>query len=136
MQFLSGGNIHIDNLEKLAVALECELVISRNKGASLLGSRLSIDKKKLERFCKKNGVSSVALFGSVLREDFKKGSDIDVMIKMKRPVNFFELADVEAGLKDIFNTKHKLDIVTEEGLSHLIRPDVERSKEVIYEEAA
>lgn len=134
MQFLAGGNIHIDNLQKMAAFFGYELSLAKKD--VIFGKRIKIKMPQLGQFCKDNGISSVSLFGSVLRSDFRKDSDIDVMIKIKKPITFFELADIENGIKKIFGTRHKLDIVTEEGVSPLIRSEIERTKEVIYDEAA
>jgi len=136
MQFLSGGNIHINNLEKLVSSLGCKITLTKNNTLLPFEKKIRIDKLKLVQFCKEKGISSLFLFGSVLRNDFKEESDIDVMIKFKRPITFFELSDIEEGLKKLFNTKHRLDIVTEEGISPLIREEVEKLKEVLYDEAA
>ena len=136
MRFLSGGNIHIDNLEKLLSALGKKLSLSKDSGVRPFEKRLLVDRAKLARFCEKNGIASVAIFGSVLRRDFKKNSDVDLVIKLKRPVTFFELADIEEGLAQLIGNGHKLDIVTEEGLSPLIKEEVDKLKEVLYVEAA
>lgn len=136
MRFLAGGNIHIDNLEKIAAALGYKFALFKIDNVRVFEKRLHIDKSKLARFCKNNDIESVSLFGSVLRDGFSKESDIDVMIKIKKPVTFFELSDIEDGLRKIFGTKHKLDIVTTEGLSPFIKSEIEKSKEILYDEAA
>lgn len=136
MQFLAGGNIHIGNLEKIISTLGYDCALVKTGNIKPFEKRLRVDRKKLTRFCKDNDIASVSLFGSVLRNDFSKDSDVDVMIRIKKPITFFELADIEDGLKKILNTKHKLDIVTDEGLSPLIKLEVEKSKEVIYAETA
>ena len=43
--------------------------------------RIDIPKAEIEAFCRKFGVEEVALFGSVLRDDFRPDSDVDVMLK-------------------------------------------------------
>lgn len=136
MRFFSGGSIHTDNLQKIVAALGYEFsIVKKNEDVSF-EKRLKVDRAKLKKFCKENGIASVFLFGSVLRSDFTKESDIDVIIKMGKPITFFELAEIEAGLQKLLGTKHRLDIVTEEGISPLIRDDVERQKEALYNEAA
>jgi len=41
---------------------------------------ISIPQKKIRDFCRRWQVVEFALFGSVLREDFRQDSDIDVLV--------------------------------------------------------
>lgn len=43
-------------------------------------SALSIPKERLADFCSRWRIQELALFGSVLREDFTAGSDVDVLV--------------------------------------------------------
>jgi uncharacterized protein len=45
-----------------------------------LKPRIEIDREKLETFCKKWKITELALFGSVLRDDFGPDSDVDVLV--------------------------------------------------------
>src|SRR5215469_13461689 len=45
---------------------------------------LSIPAERIEEFCRKWGVKELALFGSVLRDDFGSDSDVDVLISFRR----------------------------------------------------
>jgi hypothetical protein len=40
-----------------------------------------VNKAKIQGFCMKWKVKELALFGSVLREDFRPNSDIDVLVR-------------------------------------------------------
>lgn len=42
---------------------------------------ITFDSTALETFCKKNGIKKLALFGSVLRGDFRPESDIDMLVE-------------------------------------------------------
>lgn len=141
MHFLKGGGIHIDNLQKIMEAIGCEMVITpRNKQTSQdaprFKQRLKFNAAELAKFCKKNSIARLKVFGSVLREDFSNESDIDVVIELKKPVSFFELAAIEEKLQKIFRTKHKLDVVTPGSLSPLIADEIKNASEVVYEKAA
>jgi hypothetical protein len=46
-------------------------------------ARIELPMKKIEEFCRQYGVEEFSLFGSVLRDDFSPGSDIDVLIALK-----------------------------------------------------
>jgi predicted nucleotidyltransferase len=43
--------------------------------------RIHIDEAKLAEFCKRNHIRKLALFGSVLRDDFTPDSDVDVLVE-------------------------------------------------------
>lgn len=43
-------------------------------------SKITIDREKLEAFCRRWKVRELALFGSVLRDDFRPDSDVDVLV--------------------------------------------------------
>jgi predicted nucleotidyltransferase len=46
-------------------------------------SEIKLDMEDIKRFCQKWKIQEFALFGSVLREDFKPTSDIDVLVKFE-----------------------------------------------------
>lgn len=43
--------------------------------------QISVDRKKIAAFCRRNGIRRLAFFGSVLREDFRPDSDVDVLVE-------------------------------------------------------
>ena len=49
---------------------------------------IDIPKEKIAEFCRKHHIRRLALFGSVLREDFRPDSDVDVLVEFEpgRPV--------------------------------------------------
>lgn len=136
MRFLAGGNIHITNLEKILSSVGYAILLRKKNTASNIGGKFSFDPNELGKFCKKNSITRLAVFGSVLRTDFKKDSDIDLLIKFAKPVSFFGFAKIEKDLQKIFKTTHKLDIVTANSISPLIADEIKGTSEVIYEEAA
>jgi predicted nucleotidyltransferase len=42
---------------------------------------LSVDARALSAFCRRHYIARLALFGSVLRDDFRPDSDIDVLVE-------------------------------------------------------
>jgi len=48
-----------------------------------MASRIAIDKRRLADFCRRHHVRRLALFGSVLREDFGPESDVDVLVEFE-----------------------------------------------------
>ncbi len=88
-----------------------------------LTPRITLDMEKIEVFCKKWKIVEFSLFGSVLTNDFRPDSDVDVMVKFAPEANvgLFEMVDVEDELAAIIG--RNVDIVT--------RPAVERSENYI-----
>ena len=75
---------------------------------------------KIEAFCKKWQIVAVSLFCSVLTDEFRPDSDVDVMVKFgpEARVGLFEMVDIEDELREIVG--RDVDIVT--------RPSIERSE--------
>lgn len=137
--FLTGANLHIENLTKVLAALGQGLDIaplSSAKGAGAIESRFPVDRKALRKFCRKHGIRMFALFGSILRPDFRDQSDIDILIEFRKPVSLFDLARIEEELKTLVKTSHELDVVTPGALSRHLKDEIIKGREVLYEEAA
>lgn len=77
------------------------------------------------------GVKRIALFGSVVRGEETSDSDIDLLVKFKKPIGLLKLVGVERELSARLN--RKVDLVTEAALSKYIRPYVEKEKVILYE---
>jgi predicted nucleotidyltransferase len=60
------------------------------------------------------GVTSLALFGSVARDEAGPDSDVDVIIDVRRPFGLFDLARVHLRLEEILGCK--VDVLTEGSL--------------------
>jgi len=76
---------------------------------------IKIPHREIVAFCKKNRIQKLAFFGSVLREDFKPTSDVDVLIEFERGhtpgLAFFAMP---AELKEIFG--RDVDLLTYSGV--------------------
>lgn len=81
-------------------------------------AKIRIPKAKITAFCKRWNISEFALFGSVLRADFRPDSDVDVLVSFapQARVTLFDMAQMQAELKDIF--KRDVDLVSRRGLEH------------------
>ncbi len=88
------------------------------------------------QFCDRWQISEFALFGSVLRSDFRPDSDIDVMVQflMEAHPTFLSLEQMEEELKIIFN--REIDLITRSGIetsrNYLRRQEILSSAQVIY----
>jgi predicted nucleotidyltransferase len=87
----------------------------------------------LAAFCRRNHISRLSLFGSVLREDFGPGSDIDVLVEFEpdHVPGFFRLAGLERELLVLLGHR-KVDLRTPEDLSRYFRQQVLASARVVY----
>ena len=46
-------------------------------------SRIAIPRERIAEFCRRNCIRRLALFGSVLRDDFRADSDVDVLVEFE-----------------------------------------------------
>ena len=95
--------------------------------------RITLPQKKIEEFCLNWKISEMALFGSVLSDDFRSDSDIDVLVSFKDDAGWglFEFVDMLDELKEIFG--RKVDLVEKDALRNPIRRQaILAGNEVIY----
>ncbi len=81
---------------------------------------LRAHQEEIDRF----GVRSLALFGSVARDEAGPGSDVDMLVEFEEPLTFARYMDLKFYLEDLFGTR--VDLVTVGGLRREVRPYVER----------
>ena len=99
--------------------------------------QISLPINKIEEFCDRWKISKLALFGSVLNDDFNSHSDIDILVDFERNLrySFFDLVAMEDELKAIFN--RDVDLVTRKGIAnsrnYLRRENILNSAQTIYE---
>jgi predicted nucleotidyltransferase len=98
-------------------------------------AELNIPKVQIEAFCRRNHIRRLALFGSVLRDDFSPDSDVDVLVEFEPEarVGLITLAGMEIELSRILG--RKAEIHTAKGLNQHFRKQVLENAEVQYEHA-
>lgn len=71
-----------------------------------------IDRRKVAEFCRRWKITELALFGSVLRDDFRPGSDIDLLVTFAPDADWSLLDHVtmEEELSNILG--RKIDLVS------------------------
>ena len=74
-------------------------------------SRLNIPRQEIAEFCRANQIRRLALFGSVLRDDFTASSDVDVLVEFdpNARVGMIRLAALEDELSQILGRKADLN---------------------------
>ena len=94
---------------------------------------IKFNSKILEKFCLKNGIIKLSLYGSVLRDNFSMDSDIDVLVEFMpgEQVTLFNIIDMEEELSEIFGGR-KVDLRTREDLSRYFREKVVTEAEVQF----
>jgi predicted nucleotidyltransferase len=93
--------------------------------------RIDLDREKIAEFCRRNHIRRLALFGSVLREDFRPDSDVDILVEFepgKTPgLRFFGL---QAELTELLG--RPVDLNTPRFLSPYFRSRVLQEAEELY----
>jgi predicted nucleotidyltransferase len=98
-------------------------------------SRLNIPRQEIADFCRANRIRRLALFGSVLRDDFTASSDVDVLVEFdpNARVGMIRLAALEDELSQILG--RKADLNTPGFLSKYYRERILSEAEVQYDAA-
>lgn len=94
--------------------------------------RIDIPRESIAAFCRRHRIRRLALFGSVLRDDFRLDSDIDVLVEFdpQARTGLFTLTAMELELSEILG--RKVDLRTPAELSRYFRDEVVESAEVLY----
>ena len=97
-------------------------------------ARIDLDQEAVEAFCRKHGLRKLSLFGSVLRDDFRPDSDVDVLVEFRQGVRagYLTMAAMERELSQLLG--RRVDLRTPAELSRYFRNDVLRAAEVRYAE--
>ncbi len=94
--------------------------------------KIDIPQQPIINFCRRYRVRRLALFGSVLRDDFRPDSDIDVLVDFEpdAQIGFMTLNRMQRELSELL--QRPVEIVPQEGLKPRIRQSVLSSAEVVY----
>ena len=94
--------------------------------------RIEIPHERIAEFCRTHGIRRLRLFGSVLRDDFRPDSDVDVLVEFEpgTRVGLLTLAALELELGEI--VERKVDLRTPNELSRYFRQQVLDGAAVLY----
>lgn len=92
--------------------------LAQNLSLKIQG-RLGMSSNDLSTFCQRWGVRTMALFGSILRDDFTEESDIDILLTFA--------PDARQGLLTIAKIKHELETQLHRPVDIAIKESIETS---------
>ena len=95
--------------------------------------KLEVSSDAIVAFCQKWKITEFALFGSILRDDFRPDSDVDVLVTFATDEKWslFDIVRRKEELETIFG--REVDLVQKPGLKNPFRRyEILRTKEVIY----
>ncbi len=97
-------------------------------------THVDIPKDKIADFCRRKHIRKLSLFGSILREDFRQDSDVDLLVEFDPDhiPGLITLAGMEIELSKIIG--RKVDLRTAHDLSRYFRQEVLNLAEVQYAE--
>jgi uncharacterized protein len=97
-----------------------------------MSARIDIPRESIAEFCRRHRIRRLALFGSVLRDDFRLDSDVDVLVEVnpQASIGLLALAAMELELSEILS--RSVDLRTPAELSRYFRDEVVQSTEVLY----
>jgi predicted nucleotidyltransferase len=97
----------------------------------LLRERLNIAPEALAEFCRKHHLKRLWLFGSVLRNDFRPESDVDVLYEFEEgAIVGWQIVSIEEELSGIL--RRRADMVSNRYLSPYIRNHPTFRSELVY----
>jgi predicted nucleotidyltransferase len=83
-----------------------------------MSAKISIDHERLVEFCKQWSIIELALFGSVLRDDFRPESDVDVLVEFTLEAHYslFDMVHMQDELSTILG--REVDLVERGNAEH------------------
>ncbi len=100
-----------------------------------MSTRIELPKDQIAAFCRRHRIRRFSVFGSVLRDDFMKDSDVDILVEFEpnAGVGLITLAGMEIELSQLLGRKAEMHTI--KGLNPLFRDQVLDAAEVQYEHA-
>ena len=106
------------------------------EGRERLAARIGVPMGTIDAFCDRWEVEEIALFGSILRDDFGPDSDIDMLVRFKteRTPGLIGIAGMERELAELL--ARRVDLVNrraiEESRNYIRRKAILESAQVVY----
>ncbi len=86
-----------------------------------MSPHIRFNREQIAQLCRKHRVRSLSFFGSVLRDDFRPDSDVDVLVEFEPDArtSLFDLAEMSEELKEVVG--RDVDLVEKAGLRNPFR---------------
>ena len=97
---------------------------------------IEINEQRVKEICSNYSISELSLFGSALRRDFNRESDIDLLVEFKpnSDISLFDLVDLKKEFEILFG--REVDIVSKNAIkrsrNHLRKKGILENYKVIY----
>lgn len=98
--------------------------------------QIAIPEDKIQEFCRRWKITEFSLFGSVLRDDFRPDSDVDVLVSFSPDAHwrYYHIIDMKDELREIFG--REVDIVekrlVEKSENYVRRNHILSNLETVY----
>jgi len=103
-------------------------------GGTVKMTRIALSREKLTDFCRRHHIVRLSFFGSVLRDDFRPDSDVDVLVEFAAGhTPGLQIVDIGEELSALLGG-HRVDLVNPKYLNPRLRDRVLSSAEVQYAE--
>ncbi|MBD2462380.1 nucleotidyltransferase domain-containing protein [Oscillatoria sp. FACHB-1407] len=100
---------------------------------AMMSDRCHVTRSQIIEFCHRWHVIEFAVFGSVLRDDFRDDSDIDVLVTLApdHGLNLFDWMDMQQELETLFH--REVDLVDKRGLKNPYRrSEILNTRQIVY----
>ena len=95
--------------------------------------QIDVPAEKVKEFCHRRHISRLALFGSVLRDDFRPESDVDVLVEFESGrTPGFAFVSIQEELSALLGSR-KVDMVSSKFLNRRVRDQILKEAELLYE---
>jgi hypothetical protein len=105
-------------------------------GNHAVATQIVLDHHRIAEFCEKRRITEFSLFGSVLRENFRPDSDVDVLVRFAPDTRWslFDVGMMECELRSILG--REVDLVRREAVersdNYIRRKHILSSVETVY----
>ena len=102
----------------------------------MINKRVELRKDTIIKFCQKWEIRELALFGSVLRDDFGPNSDVDMLVSFSEKTRWtlFDLGHMQEELQELLGVN--VDLVSRRGIeasrNRIRREEILNTAKVIY----
>ena len=89
------------------------------------------NKKELEKYCLKNQIIFFGLFGSFVRGEANKNSDIDILVDFYKPKSLMDIGGIQYDLEKSLG--RPVDLVSKKNIKPALRKNILSDVKVLYE---